>query len=137
MIAITTKDLQPVNVRSSMNPNIDNRIRKSWVMQLPTELATQLRRINQETRFMIYSAIDSMVGEEWTSVMNSYKEDSIKIGASLVVDKIGDKRLEDKFCVDSDEHLITAALRTIDVLPGFFAELPLSVRNEMNGVVNA
>ncbi|ARB05836.1 hypothetical protein fHeYen901_63 [Yersinia phage fHe-Yen9-01] len=137
MIAITTKDLQPVNVRSSMNPNIDNRVRKSWVMQLPTELGTQLRRINQETRFMIYSAIDSMVGEEWIRVMNSHKEDSIKNGASMIVDKIGDNRLEDKFCMDSDEHLITAALRTIDALPGFFTELPLSVRNEMNGVVNA
>lgn len=136
MIAITTKDLQPVNVRSSMNPNIDNRMRKAWVMQMPVEMATKLQRINQETRFMMYSAIDSMVGEEWIAVMKAYKTDCIKNGAEMVIDKIGDKRLEDGYCMDSDEHLITAALRVIDSLPVFFEELPLSIRNEMNGVIN-
>lgn len=111
MIAITSKDIQPKNVRTDSNPNNDNKIRKAWLLQLPesTKAKIKTKLKTSEVRWSYYDAIDTSVNDKWIEIMRKHFADSIAAGAKLVVDKAGAERLEDAYCVDTDEQLIEAA----------------------------
>lgn len=109
--AIEVKDIQPKNVRTDSNPHIQNKIRRAWVTALG-EHGSKLIKARfpiAEVRHAYYAGIDNSVNEKWTEIMRKHKEESIKAGAKIVLDRIGGERLEDKFCVDADKQLISAA----------------------------
>lgn len=110
-MTITVKDIQVQNVRADSNPNNDNKIRKSWVLQTPTLVQEKIQQKykSQEVRFAFYDAVDSAVSDKWVEIMRRHYKDSIANGAKLVITRAGAERLEDDFCVDSDEQLIEAA----------------------------
>jgi hypothetical protein len=110
--AIEVKDIQPKNVRTDSNPNNQNKVRRAWVLALGEEGAELIRKRFPvaEVRHAYYSAIDNSVTEKWVAIMKKHYDDSIKAGAKLVLDRVGGDRLEDEFCVNADEQLISAAL---------------------------
>ena len=110
--AIEVKDIQPKNVRCDSNPNNQNKIRRAWVTILGEEGAEVIRKRFPvaEVRHAYYAAIDNSVNEKWISIMQKHYKDSIKAGAKLVIDRCGGERLEDQYCLNADEQLISAAL---------------------------
>ncbi|ARW57475.1 RNA polymerase binding [Serratia phage CHI14] len=116
MMTITVKDIQPKNVRTDSNPNNDNKIRRSWVLQMPEEIQARIKDKLKvaEVRWAYYAGIDEAVSTKWVEIMRKYYEDSIAAGAKLVADPYGPDRLEDEFCVDADEHLIEAAFIVVN-----------------------
>ena len=110
-MTITVKDIQVQNVRADSNPNNDNKIRKSWVLQTSELLQEKIKAKykSQEVRFAFYDAVDSAVSDKWLEIMRRHYTDSLAKGAKLVITRAGAERLEDNYCVDSDEQLIEAA----------------------------
>lgn len=110
-MTITVKDIQVQNVRADSNPNNDNKVRKSWVLQTPELVQEKIKQKykSQEARFAFYDAVDSAVSDKWVQIMRNHYKDSIANGAKLVLTKAGAERLEDDYCVDPDTQLIDAA----------------------------
>lgn len=110
-MTINAKDIQVVNVRADSNPNNDNKIRKSWVMQTPELVQNKIKEKykSQEARFAFYSAVDDAVSQKWIQIMRNHFNDSVANGAKIVLTRSGAERLEDDYCVDADEQLIEAA----------------------------
>lgn len=110
-MTITVKDIQVQNVRADSNPNNDNKIRKSWVLQTPELIQEKIKQKykSQEVRFAFYSAVDDAVSQKWIEIMRNHFKDSVEAGAKIVIDRTGAERLENDFCVDADAQLIDAA----------------------------
>ena len=108
---VTVKDIQPKNVRCDSNPNNQNKVRRAWVSMLPehTQEAIKKKLPVAEVRFAYYKSIDDSVVEKWIAIMQKHYNDSVKAGAKIVLDRTSGERLEDAYCVDSNEHLIQAA----------------------------
>lgn len=108
---VTVKDIQPKNVRCDSNPNNQNKVRRAWVSMLPehTQAAIKKKLPVAEVRHAYYKSVDDAVIEKWIAIMKKHYNDSIKSGAKVILDKVSGERLEDAYCVDSNEHLILAA----------------------------
>lgn len=129
----TAKDLAPKNVRTDMNPNNDNKIRRSWVLHAPTTVKNKLAKVDQELRFELYSIIDRDVSDKWIELMRKHTAKSIEAGAKIVMDKTDClDRLEDQYCVDSDEHLLQAGEQVAMSLVDYLDTLPESIQKQMN-----
>lgn len=120
---VDVKDIQVKNVRADSNPNNQNRIRKSWVLALTYETQSRIKdKIkDSETRFAFYKSIDDEVAQKWIELMRKHYDDSIKSGAKIVTDRIGGERLENDYCVNSDEHLVAAGQIVAEELTATFA----------------
>ncbi|AHJ86900.1 RNA polymerase binding protein [Salmonella phage STP4-a] len=110
--AIDTKDIQPKNVRTDSNPNNQNKIRRAWVLAMGEQGAELIRKRIPiaEARHAYYQSIDRAVNDKWIELMRKHYNESVSAGAKFVLDRIGGERLEDDFCVNADEQLISAAL---------------------------
>ncbi|ATN93018.1 RNA polymerase binding protein [Salmonella phage Melville] len=110
--AIDTKDIQPKNVRTDSNPNNQNKIRRVWVLAMGEQGAELIRKRIPiaEARRAYYQSIDRSVNDKWIELMRKHYNESVSAGAKFVLDRIGGERLEDDFCVNADEQLISAAL---------------------------
>ncbi|AFU63997.1 RNA polymerase binding [Salmonella phage STML-198] len=110
--AIDTKDIQPKNVRTDSNPNNQNKIRRVWVLAMGEQGAELIRKRIPiaEARHAYYQSIDRSVNDKWIELMRKHYNESVSAGAKFVLDRIGGERLEDDFCVNADEQLISAAL---------------------------
>ncbi|WKV23397.1 15 kDa RNA polymerase-binding protein [Salmonella phage SEA1] len=110
--AIDTKDIQPKNVRTDSNPNNQNKVRRAWVLAMGEQGAELIRKRIPvaEVRHMYYQSIDRAVNDKWIELMRKHYNESVSAGAKFVLDRIGGERLEDDFCVNADEQLISAAL---------------------------
>ncbi|AEO97035.1 RNA polymerase binding protein [Salmonella phage vB_SenM-AKM_NP4] len=110
--AIDTKDIQPKNVRTDSNPNNQNKIRRAWVLAMGEQGAELIRKRIPiaEARHAYYQSIDRTVNDKWIELMRKHYNESVSAGAKFVLDRIGGERLEDDFCVNADEQLISAAL---------------------------
>lgn len=108
---VDVKDIQPKHVRCDSNPNNQNKVRRAWVSMLPehTKEAIMKKLPVAEVRFAYYKSVDDEVVEKWIAIMKKHYNSSVKSGAKVILDKIGGDRLEDAFCVDSNEHLLLAA----------------------------
>lgn len=120
---VDVKDIQVKNVRSDSNPNNQNRIRKSWVLALTEETQALIKdKIkDSEARFAFYKSVDDEVSEKWLELMRKHYSDSIKSGAKIVTDRHGGERLEDDFCVNTDEYLVAAGQIVAEELTATFA----------------
>lgn len=130
-IGITARDIQPKNVRTDSNPNNQNKIRRAWVLHCDADSATRLQSLPQETKFMLYEAIDDEVNEKWLEIMRKHIADSVAAGAKFVIDPVGADRLEDEYCVDADEQLIQAAEIIAASIPEFIESLPAAIKKQM------
>lgn len=101
---ISVRDIQ--NTRNVTEfDRIDNRIRKSWVLQMPASVTVQLKAIERNARFEMYRLLDNTVNRKWIELMKKHHEDSIAKGAKLVN---GTNVLEKAYQIDTDELLIEA-----------------------------
>lgn len=87
-----------------------NKIRKSWVLQMPESEKAKMRVIPQAARFELYAHIDDMVQKEWIAAMRKYYKDSIDKGAKTIR---GTNILEKGFQINTEELLIDAASQVI------------------------
>lgn len=128
---VTVKDIQVKTIRTDSNPHNQNRIRKSWVLNIDTDSARRLQSLPQETKFMLYSIIDNDVSDKWIEIMRKHFKDSLAAGAKLVIDRDGSERLEDEYCVDPDEQLLEAGSIIASKIPEYIESLPESIRKQM------
>lgn len=108
--AVDVKDIQPKHVRCDSNPNNQNRVRRAWVLSL-SENAMEIiqeKIKSAPARHAYYEAIDREVGEKWIELMRKHTAEALASGAQLVLTRCGE-RLEDGYCGNADERLITAA----------------------------
>lgn len=129
--AVTNKDIQVKTIRTDANPHNQNRVRKAWVLHCDETSAKQLQSLPQEVKFMLYSVIDEEVNDKWLELMREHKEQSIKQGAKFVLDKVGGERLEDDYCIDTDDLLVRAGELIGGWIPGYIATLPKSIQKQM------
>lgn len=130
-MAVTARDIQPKNVRTDSNPNNQNKIRRAWVLHCDADSATRLKSLPQETKFMLYDAIDEEVNEEWLKIIRAHIRTSIENGAKFVIDPVGADRLEDDYCVDADDQLVEAAEIVAARIPEFIESLPEAIKKQM------
>lgn len=128
---VTVKDIQVKTIRTDSNPHNQNRIRKSWVLNIDTNSARRLQSLPQETKFMLYGIIDNDVSDKWVEIMRRHYNDSLAAGAKLVIDRDGSERLEDDYCVDFDEQLLEAGAIVASQIPEYIESLPESIRKQM------
>lgn len=101
---ITVRDIQNTKIVTDFDC-VDNRIRKSWVLQMPASVTVQLKAIAQKQRFELYKTLDEMVRQEWVKMMRNYHTEAIKKGAKTIS---GTQVLEKDCRIDTDELLIDA-----------------------------
>lgn len=130
-LGFTARDIQPKNVRTDSNPNNQNKIRRSWVLHCDETSATRLKSLPQETKFMLYEAIDDEVSEKWLDIMRQHISDSVDSGAKFVMDPVGADRLEDEYCVDADDQLLEAGEIIAASIPEFIESLPAAIKKQM------
>lgn len=130
-LGFTARDIQPKNVRTDSNPNNQNKTRRAWVLHCDVESATRLQSLPQETKFMLYEAIDEEVSEKWLEIMRKHIADSVAAGAKFVMDPVGADRLEDEYCVDADDQLLQAGEIIAASIPDFIESLPEAIRKQM------
>lgn len=94
---ITVRDIQASSIISEFG-NLDGRIRKSWVLQMPVSVSAKLKAIPQKERFELYKDIDKMVRNEWVYTMKNRRES------------------EPTHNVDTDEMMIQAARNIVTKL---------------------
>ena len=128
---VTAKDIQVKTIRTDANPHNQNRIRKSWVLACDEVSATRLKSLPQEVKFMLYGVIDTDVSDKWIELMQRHYNDSLAAGAKLVIDRDGSERLEDDYCVNSDDHLVQAGSIIAAQLPEYIESLPEAIRKQM------
>lgn len=114
---IKVTDLQ---AKHSTGESADNRIRKSWSIQMPDEVKAKFKHLPRDVKQQLYKAFDSEVNEIWTELLAKGNTDAAAAGAKEVRVS-GYRRLEDSFARDPDEVLIEAA-QTFIVR---FAERPI------------
>lgn len=102
---ITVSDLQP---KHSRGESADNRIRKSWSLQMPESVKKKFSHFPKDVKTQLYASFDKEVGAIWTKLLNDANSNAELSGAKEVRVN-GFKRLEDSFCKDPDELLIQAA----------------------------
>lgn len=136
-LGFTAKDIQPKNIRCDMNPNNQNKVRRAWVLHCDADSATRLQSLPQETKFMLYGAIDEEVNEKWLKIMRDHIQASVDAGANFVMDPIGADRLEDEYCVNSDDHLLEAADIIAATIPEFIESLPAAIKKQMAVIESA
>ncbi|AZU98663.1 RNA polymerase binding protein [Acinetobacter phage vB_AbaM_PhT2] len=102
---ITVNDLQP---KHSRGESADNRIRKSWSLQMPDEVKAKFANFPGDVKRQLYISFDKEVNEIWTSMLSKANENAAKNNAKEIRVN-GLRRLEDAYCVDPDEVLIQAA----------------------------
>lgn len=130
-LGFTARDIQPKNIRTDSNPNNQNKTRRAWVLHCDAESATRLQSLPQETKFMLYEAIDEEVSEKWLEIMRKHIADSVAAGAKFVMDPVGADRLEDEYCVDADDQLLQAGEIIAASIPDFIESLPEAIRKQM------
>ena len=130
-LGVTARDIQPKNVRTDSNPNNQNKIRRAWVMHSDADSATRLQSLPQETKFMLYGAIDEEVNEKWLDLIRQHISDSVSAGAKFVMDPVGADRLEDEYCVNADDQLVEAAEIIASTIPEFIESLPDAIKKQM------
>lgn len=103
---ITPSDL---TTKHTSGESADNRIRKSWALQMPESVKDKFKHLPLSAKTQLYKSFDKDVQEKWIKLLSEKNNESIAAGATSI--KIGDglSRLEDKFCFDTDELLIIAA----------------------------
>lgn len=104
-IEIKVSDLQP---KHSGGESADNRIRKSWSLQMPDEVKAKFKDFPGKVKVQLYRDFDSEVNEIWTDLMAKSNSEAAANGAKEVRVS-GYRRLQDEFCRDPDELLIEAA----------------------------
>lgn len=105
LAVITVRDIQ--NTKTNLDQDlVANRIRKSWVLQMPASEAAKMKAIARDARFMLYKDIDRQVQTKWIELMRKHHEESIQNGAKLIG---GTRILEKSYQIDTDELLIEAA----------------------------
>lgn len=104
LATITVRDIQTTKTVTEFD-RIDNRIRKSWVLQMPASVTAQLKVVERNARFELYRLLDETVRSKWVEMMRNHREDAIKNGAKLVR---GTSVLEKEHRIDTDELLIEA-----------------------------
>lgn len=130
-LGLTAKDIQPKNVRMDSNPNNDNKIRASWVLHCAELDAKRLMSLPQETKFMLYDAIDEEVSDKWIELMKKHVSESVAAGAKFVIDPVGADRLEDAYCMNADDHLLEAGEYVALKMPEFIESLPAAIQKQM------
>lgn len=94
--------------KHSEGKSADNRIRKSWSIQMPDDVKAKFSHFPSAVKLQMYKSFDAEVNEIWTKMLADANNNAKAQGAKNVrID--GFVRLEDKFCIDPDELLIQAA----------------------------
>lgn len=131
-LGFTAKDIQVKNVRTDSNPNNQNRVRKAWVLHCDETSAKQLQSLPQEIKFMLYEVIDDEVNDKWLEIMREHTRASLEAGAKFILDlKAGGERLEDEYCVNSDDQLVQAGEIVGGWIPEYIKTLPAAIQKQM------
>lgn len=105
MTMITPADIQPKKTRGE---SCDQRVRNAWKLQMPEADKAKFEHFPGYVKCQLFREFDFEVQAIWVKLMKEARLKAIADGAKFVkVDGI--ERLEDAFCSDSDELLITAA----------------------------
>lgn len=105
MTMITTADIQPKKTRGE---SCDQRVRNSWVLQMPEIDKAKFNHFPLDVKLQLFRDFDFEVQAIWVDLMKKARELALASGAKMVKVE-GIYRLEDAYCSDSDELLITAA----------------------------
>lgn len=130
-LGFTARDIQPKNVRCDMNPNNQNKVRRSWVLHCDADSATRLQSLPQETKFMMYDVLDEETNDLWLKIMRDHIQASVDAGANFVMDPVGADRLEDEYCVNADDQLVEAGDIIGARIPEFIESLPAAIKKQM------
>ncbi|UPW39339.1 RNA polymerase binding protein [Escherichia phage vB_EcoM_ESCO47] len=127
----TAADLKVTSIRTDANPHNRNRVRKAWVLHCDDVSAKKLQSLPQEIKFMLYGFIDNDVSDKWIELMRKHRENAIAAGGKMILDKDGSERLEDFYCVDSNDQLIAAGEIVAAKIPEYIETLPEAIKKQM------
>ncbi len=110
MTMITPADIQPKKTRGE---SCDQRVRNAWKLQMPESEKAKFDGFPGYVKCQLFRSFDYEVQEIWVRLMRDAHKAALADGAKYVkVDGI--HRLEDAYCSDTDELLITAAQLWLD-----------------------
>lgn len=112
---VVTATITPADIqcKHTIGDSCDTRVRKSWVLQMPEEQKAKFENFPMIVKTQLYRSFDYEVQGIWVKLMMNARIEAEKAGAKYV--KVaGISRLEDEFCVNTDELLILAAQMWLD-----------------------
>lgn len=101
-----------IQTRHSDGSSADNRVRKSWVLQMPDEVKNKFKHLPGQVKQQLYKSFDDEVKEIWVKMMNVENQTAIDNNAS--VKKIDGEKVFVDTNVDTDNLLLIAAQQFIE-----------------------